>query len=104
MKELAAWCKRYISLTALVVIGAIVYMLFFQENSTARIYGYENTIDSLRQEIKVQTDTMEHYRQLNHGLDNKDRQIIERAVRENFNMALHDEDVYVFDNKTSQTK
>lgn len=90
------WCKKYLSLTSVVVLGAIVYMLFFQENSSARIYGYERTIDSLRTEIAVQRDTMLYYKNLNHGLQTGDRAVIERAVRENFNMALPDEDIYIY--------
>lgn len=98
MEKLLNWCKRYISLTSIAVLGVFIYMLFFQENSSARIYGYERTIDSLRQEIKVQEDTMLYYRSLNRGLDTGDRAVIERAVRENFNMALPDEDIYIFQN------
>lgn len=97
MKAFANWCRRYISLTGLIVIAAVVYMVFFQENSMTRIYDYERTIDSLQQVIAVQNDTMEHYRSLNQRLDENDRNAIERVARENFNMARENEDIYVFE-------
>lgn len=91
------WCRRYISLTGLLLVGAIVYMTFFQENSMTRIYQNKKQIDSLQQAIAENTDTLQYYRTLNQNLDNGDAATIERIVRENHNMTLPDEDVYVFD-------
>jgi hypothetical protein len=71
-------------------------MVFFQENSMSRIYSYDRTIDSLRTEIRVNTDSMMYYRALNNRMDNHDPEIIERIVRENHNMNLPNEDVYIF--------
>lgn len=62
----------------------------------SRIYSYDQTIDSLRAEIRVNTDTMLYYRALNQRMDNHDPEIIERIVRENHNMNLPNEDVYIF--------
>lgn len=90
------WCRSYISIAGLAVIAAIIYMIFFQENSMARIYTYNQTIDSLRQEIRINEDSMRHYLRLNEGMNNQDPEIVEKVVRENFNMALPNEDVYVF--------
>lgn len=92
-----AWCRKYLSIVNLLIIGVLVYMLFFQDNSASRIYGYDQTIDSLRTEIKTQTDTMEYYHDLNRRMDNRDPEIIERVVRENHNMNTVDEEVYIFD-------
>jgi hypothetical protein len=39
---------------------------------------------------------MMYYRALNHRMDNHDPEIIERIVRENHNMNLPNEDVYIF--------
>lgn len=89
------WCRKYISIASIAIVVAIIYMLFFQENSMSRIYRYSQTIDSLRAEIAVHRDTMEHYRQLNQRLDNRDPEIIEKVVRENHNMNRTDEDVYI---------
>lgn len=77
--------------------GAIVYMLFFQENSIARIYQNKKQIDSLETAIRENSDTMLYYRELNRRLDARDPEIIERIVRENHSMNLPNEDVYLFD-------
>lgn len=96
LKSLLAWCRRYVSIPGLAVIGAIVYMVFLQDNSIARIYSYSNTVDSLQAEIAVNRDSMELYRSLNHRLDIREPEIIERVVRENHNMNRPHEDVYIF--------
>jgi hypothetical protein len=62
----------------------------------SRIYSYDKTIDSLRAEIRVNSDSMLYYRALNERMDNHDPEIIERIVRENHNMNLPNEDVYIF--------
>jgi len=91
------WCKRYISFSGLLLIAAIVYMCFFQENSVATMYSNKKQIDSLELAIKDNIDTMEYYRDLNKRLDNNDPAVIERIVRENHNMTLANEDVYLFE-------
>ena len=97
MKGFYNWCKTYISIPGVVVIAAIVYMVFFQENSMSKIYTYDRAIDSLRAEIKVQNDTMRFYQELNHRMDNRDPEIIEQIVREHHNMTRVNEDVYIVD-------
>lgn len=96
ISDLKEWCRKYVSIAGLAVVAAIIYMIFFQENSMTRIYNYNRTIDSLRAEIAVHQDSMRLYRELNTRLDNRDPEIIERVVRENHNMNRPDEDVYVF--------
>ena len=91
------WCRRYISIPGLLLIAAICYMAFFQENSVQRIYHNKKQIDSLQMAIKANQDTMLLYRSLNSRLDNNDPDIIEQIVRENHNMNLPNEDVYIFD-------
>ncbi|MGM9827203.1 MAG: septum formation initiator family protein [Muribaculaceae bacterium] len=95
MKDFANWCRRYISVVVLIVIGVLIYMVFFSDNSMSRVYAYNRTIDSLKHEIAVQTDTMKYYNRLNHELDNRNPEAIERVVRENFNMCREDEEVFI---------
>ncbi|MGM9854065.1 MAG: septum formation initiator family protein [Muribaculaceae bacterium] len=95
-RSFLSWGRRYISVWAVLLVGAIVYLLFFQENSSSRIYAYQQTIDSLNAEIKMNRDTMLYYHELNRRLDNRDPEIIERVVREHFNMNTPDEEVYLF--------
>ena len=94
-RTILSWGRRYISIWSVVLVGAILYLLFFQENSSSRIYAYQQTIDSLNAEIQVNRDTMLYYQDLNRRLDNHDPEIIERVVRENFNMCREDEEVFV---------
>lgn len=94
--KIFSWGRRYISLWALLLTGAILYLLFFQENSSSRIYAYQQTIDSLKAEIKTNRDTMLYYHELNQRMQNHDPEIVERVVREHFNMSTPDEEVYIF--------
>lgn len=95
MKDFANWCRRYISVLVVLVVGVITYLVFFSDNSMMQVYAYNRTIDSLKQQIAMETDTMEFYNHLNTELDNNNSEAIERVVRENFNMCRDDEDVYV---------
>lgn len=95
-RSILSWGRRYLSVWTVLLVGAILYLLFFQENSSSRIYAYQQTIDSLNAEIKMNRDTMLYYRELNRRLDNRDPEIIERVVREHFNMNTPDEEVYLF--------
>ncbi|MGN1252019.1 MAG: septum formation initiator family protein [Muribaculaceae bacterium] len=95
-RSILSWGRRYLSVWTVLLVGAILYLLFFQENSSSRIYAYQQTIDSLNAEIKMNRDTMLYYHELNRRLDNRDPEIIERVVREHFNMNTPDEEVYLF--------
>ena len=89
-----AWCKRYISVSALVIAGALVYVLFFNDNSILNHYQYEGEIDRLKAEIKVNRDSLEYYRAMNSRLDT-DREAMEQIVREQYHMQRHNEAVYI---------
>ncbi|HJE38928.1 MAG TPA: septum formation initiator family protein [Candidatus Amulumruptor caecigallinarius] len=89
-----AWCKRYISVSALVIAGALVYVLFFNDNSILNHYQYEGEIDRLKAEIKVNRDSLEYYRAMNSRLDT-DREAMEQIVREQYHMQRPNEDVYI---------
>lgn len=96
MKNFMAWCRRYLSLTLLaaIVVGALV--LFLNENSLLRTVEQQNRIEELQAQIKDATDTLNHYRQLNHSLQT-DRETMEKIVREQHHMQHPDEDVYIFE-------
>lgn len=89
-----AWCKRYISVSALVIAGALVYVLFFNDNSILNHYQYEGAIDDLKAEIKVNRDSLEYYREMNSRLDT-DREAMEQIVREQYHMQRPNEDIYL---------
>lgn len=90
------WLKRYVSLSLLVVLGFIAFVLFFNDNSVAKSYDYAAQIRELEGEIAQYEDTLRHYRELNRRLDS-DPQEMERIVREHYHMQRPSEDVYIFD-------
>lgn len=100
MKEtlvnIVRWCRRYISLTLLIVVAFVVYVLFFNENSIMRSLELNDEIESLKAEIKDNTDSLDYYsRQLQ--LLHTDPETMEKIVREYYHMQHPDEDVYVFE-------
>lgn len=90
------WCRRYLSLSALAIIGALVYVLFLNDNSVVDHYGYEARIRDLKQEIRLNRDTLDYYRALNESLDT-DRSTMEQIVREQYHMQRPSEDIYLTD-------
>lgn len=88
------WCKRYISVSLLVAVGVIVYILFFSDNSVSETYTYDRQIDSLNRIIRQTGDSLDYYRDLERRL-NTDPAAMEKVVRENYRMQRPDEDVYV---------
>lgn len=95
IKNILAWCRRYVSVTLLAVIAFVLFVLFFNENSVMKNFEYKKEIDRLKAEIKINTDSMEFYRRQNLLLQT-DPQTMERIVREQYHMQRPDEDVYVF--------
>lgn len=91
------WCRRFLSVSAILIVGVIIYIVFIQENSVTRIYHNKTVIDSLQMEIARYNDTLAKYKELNHRLDCGDAPTIERIVREQYDMSLPNEDVYVFE-------
>ena len=90
------WVRRYVSLTLVIVVGIVVFVLFFNGNSAMQIYEHQKEIVRLKAEIKDNTDTLEHYRMLNSRLET-DVETMERIVREQHHMQRPSEDVYLFD-------
>ena len=80
----------------LVIVAFLAIILFFNDNSISKSVEYNNRIKELRQEIKSNQDTLEHYRRLNHSLDT-DPETMERIVREQYHMQRENEDVYIIE-------
>lgn len=93
-RSLRQWCQRYISVSLIVAVGVIVYILFFSDNSVSETYVYDRQIDSLNVAIRQAEDSLAHYQELERRLTT-DPQAMERVVRENYHMQRHDEDVYI---------
>lgn len=89
------WYRRYMSMLTILALVMVGYIMFFSESSVTNQIEREQTIDSLRNEIRICRDSTEYYRQLNSRLTN-DPTEMERIVREYHNMNHPDEDVYIF--------
>ncbi len=88
--------KRYMSVSTLIVIGVLVYIVFFGDSSVARRVEYQQQIDSLRAEVELVQDSVNYYRELNRRLSS-DPEAMERVVREQYNMKREGEDVFVME-------
>lgn len=96
VKKIFKWCRSYVTLTFVGVVGFVVFLTFFTDNSVVKKMEYEKEIARLKAEIQQNTDTLEYYRQLNNSLST-DREEMERIVRERYHMQRTNEDVYVFE-------
>lgn len=94
MKKAFEWCRRYLSVTFLILIAFIVIVLFFNDNSFVKSVEYTSRINELREEIRQNEYTLRYYQRLNHALDT-DPETMERIVRENYHMQRENEDVYI---------
>lgn len=88
------WTHRYISVTLMIVVAALAYVLFFNENSVMRTYQYEREIERLQAEIKDNRDSLEYYTELNRRL-NQDPAVMEKVVRETYHMQRPSEDLFL---------
>lgn len=93
-RTFAQWCRRYISISLIVTVAIISYILFFSANSVSETYFYDRQIDSLNLAIRRAADSLEYYQDLERRL-NTDPAAMEKVVRENYHMQRPDEDVYV---------
>ncbi|MDE6301547.1 MAG: hypothetical protein K2M19_07505 [Muribaculaceae bacterium] len=88
--------SRFIAVPALVAIGILIYLTFFSEKSVSHRLEYQRIIDSLEIALQQERDTLNYYRDLNERL-NTDPVLMERVVREQYNMKRENEDVFVFE-------
>ena len=95
MRNFLTWCSKYISISSILILGLIVYILFIQDYSVGRIYENDRTIDSLNKAIAKEQDSIIFYQDKNDKLDNNDPEIVERIVREQFNMSKANEEVFL---------
>lgn len=89
-----SWLRRYLALPTLAVIGVLIYVSFFGDNSVVRRVHWQHVIDSLNVELERQADSLEYYKDLNRRL-NTDPELMEQVVREQYNMKRPHEDIYI---------
>lgn len=96
IKEIYTWSRKYISIPFLLVVAFVVFILFFNEQSMMESFEYDRKIEQQRAEIRILTDSLNYYRQLNALLD-ADPETMERVVRERHHMRRNNEDLYIFE-------
>lgn len=94
LNSFITWCRRYISVTFVIVLAFVFFVLFFNDNSVMHSFELNQRINELELEISENEDTLQYYRQLNRAL-NTDAETIEKIVRENYHMQRPTEDVYI---------
>lgn len=93
-RKFLEWCRRYIGLSQVAIIGIVVYILFFTDSSIADTYRYEKEIDARKAMIKAETDTMNYYRRQLRNIVS-DPLTMERVAREQYHMQRPGEDIYI---------
>ena len=89
------WCRRYVTVMSVIVVGFMVYSMFFNESSVKSM-EVNNQIERINNAIKQNEDTTAYYNQLLQRLSD-DPETMERIVREHYHMQRPNEDVYVFE-------
>lgn len=89
------WLKRYVSISMLIVLCFVGYVLFFNENSVMRNLEYAAQIRDLKEQIAMCEDTLQYYSELNRRLDTNPEEL-ERILREKHHYQRPSEDVYIF--------
>lgn len=95
LRAVYRWCRRYFSIVTLIVVGAIGYMFLSKDKFVHSYMRNAAQIDSLRTEISSARDTVALYRELNSKLSS-DPELMEKVVRENYNMKRDGEDIFVY--------
>lgn len=95
LKRLNLLVRRRSHLTLLIIVGVIVVLLFFNDDTSLALnLKYQNEINRLQNEIKLNRDSAALYREKRLSvLAGRDE--LERLARERFNMQKNTEDVYV---------
>lgn len=95
LKRLNLLVRRRSHLTLLIIVGVIVLLLFFNDDTSLALnLKYQNEINRLQNEIKLNRDSAALYREKRLSvLSGRDE--LERLARERFNMQKNTEDVYV---------
>lgn len=90
------WVPKWLSISFVVFVAFLVYMLFLGENNYLKINEYKKEINALKAEIKANEDSAAAYDAKVKEL-HTDRQSLERIAREKYGMKRANEDVYVTD-------
>lgn len=101
-KKLKKWnffVRRKSHITLLIIGGASVLLLFFNEDTSMKLnMEYQGEIKRLKSEIKMCEDSAAWYRQKREALYIGTEEL-EHVVREQYHMQRPSEDVYLLNNE-----
>ena len=90
------WIPRWLNIPLLLIIGFMVVLLFFGDNSFVRSSKYRAQINELKSQIKDYEDSAAVYDAKVNEL-NTDNESLERLVREKYGMKRVNEEVFITD-------
>ncbi|MCH5319452.1 MAG: septum formation initiator family protein [Paramuribaculum sp.] len=94
--SIVGWCRRYIRVSFLLMVGILGYVMLFSDNSVMDNYRYQKEIDRLSDEIALNNDTLQYYQKLLDQLTTEP-EAMERIVREQYHMQRVNEDIFIAD-------
>lgn len=87
---------RWLSLPFLIVVAAVAVICFVREDNYMRSHDNDIEIARLKQEIKLNHDSVIYFNAKAAELQ-ADREQIERIARQQYHMKRADEDIYITD-------
>lgn len=95
IRKLSFWVRRKSHLPVIIIGGLMVMLLYFNEETSVKLnMEYQNKINELQRQIKLNNDSAEYYRQRRHAIESG-KADLEEVAREQFHMQLPSEDVYL---------
>jgi predicted DNA-binding protein len=94
-KKLSFWMRRKSHLPVLIIGTLVVLLLFFNEETSVKLnMEYQNRINELQQEIKLNEDSASYYRSRREAIETGTSDL-EHVAREQFHMQRPTEDVFL---------
>lgn len=95
IKKLSFWMRRKSHLPVIIVGSLLVLLLFFNEETSVKLnMEYQNQINELQRQIRLNDDSAEYYRQRRHAIETGQADL-EQVAREQFHMQRPTEDIYL---------
>ncbi|MBD5371113.1 MAG: hypothetical protein HDR80_08230 [Bacteroides sp.] len=94
-KRLSFWMRRKSHLPVLIIGTLVVMLLFFNEETSVKLnMEYQNRINELQREIKLNEDSAAYYRARREAIE-LGKADLEQVAREQFHMQRPTEDVFL---------
>ncbi len=95
LKKFSFWVRRKSHLPVLLIGTLIIVVLVFNEETSVKLnMEYQNRINDLQRQIKLNEDSTEYYHQRRVAIENGEEDL-EQVAREQFHMQRPSEDVYL---------